>query len=113
MGFPTLKSLTEALKGNDQVIFLAVQTVFEGYHTNTQDKLRQNQINYKLSIPMAHAPGNPETRRPPDIMGDYRSGGTPWTVIIDTTGKVAYNAFHIEVNKALDLLKRLSKDATK
>ena len=98
------------MKGNDRIVFLAVQTVFEGYHTNTRDKLRHNQIKYGLNIPMAHAPGDPDTRAIPDIMKHYRSGGTPWTVIIDASGQVVYNAYHIKVNQAVALLSRLSTE---
>lgn len=31
-GLPDLKMMVDVLKGNDQVVFLAVQTVFEGFH---------------------------------------------------------------------------------
>ncbi len=31
----------------------AVQTVFEGYDYNSQDKLRKNQLEWGLKIPMA------------------------------------------------------------
>ncbi len=107
MGFPTLKKLTEAFKGNDQVGFLAVQTVFEGYRTNTRDKLRSNQSKYGLDIPMAHAAGNLQTHTLPPIMKAYRSGGTPWKVIIDPSGKVVYNGFHIAVDQAVALIQKL------
>ena len=108
MGFPTLKKLTETFKGNDLVRFLGVQTVFEGYNFNTQDKLRKNQLKYVLNIPMAHAAGNPATREAPKIMRNYRSGGTPWVVIIDPAGNVAYNGFHIEVARAISLINQLA-----
>jgi len=45
VGFPTLQTLTQIFKDNEKVEFLAVQTVFEGYNINTQDKLRKNQKN--------------------------------------------------------------------
>ena len=108
MGFPTLRKITEAFKDSDRVAFLAIQTVFEGYDFNTLAKLRYNQKKYALKISMAHAPGNPATHEIPQIMKEYRSGGTPWTVIIDPLGKVAYNAFHIKVDQAVSLIKRLS-----
>ncbi len=111
MGFPTLKQLTATFKGDDRVVFLAVQTVFEGYRTNTRDKLRANQLKYGLAIPMAHAPGNQETHQPPFIMQAYRSGGTPWKVIIDPSGKVVYNDFHIPVDQATMLIRRLLEAA--
>jgi hypothetical protein len=107
VGFPTLKKLTETFKKNDQVVFWAVQTVFEGYRINSQAKLRKNQLKYDVKIPMAHAPGNNETHEIPQIMRDYRSGGTPWTIIINQKGKVIYNHFHIEPNQAALLIEQL------
>jgi hypothetical protein len=90
---------------------VGIQTVFEGYGINTKDKLRKNQLKHDLKIPMAHAAGNPQTHTIPDIMGKYRSGGTPWTVIIDPAGTVVYNQFHIDANFAAELIKvMLSKD---
>ena len=106
-GFPTLKKITQAYTENDPVKFIAVQTVFEGYRSNTPDKLRENQVKYALKIPMAHAAGDPDTRQAPQIMKDYRSGGTPWAVVIDPTGRVAYNGFHIQADEAKALIDRL------
>ena len=92
-------------------MFVGIQTVFEGYRINTKDKLRENQLKYDLKIPMAHAPGNPQTHTAPEIMRNYRSGGTPWTVIIDPYGRVIFNEFHIDPNLAAELIKGvLSKD---
>jgi peroxiredoxin len=88
-------------------VFVGIQTVFEGYSTNTKDKLRKNQLKYELKIPMAHAAGNPQTHEIPAIMRNYRSGGTPWTVIIDPSGRVVYNNFHIDVKPAVELIEKL------
>ena len=107
MGFPTLQKLTRSFKNENQVKFLAVQTVFEGYDYNSEEKLRKNQLEWKLKIPMAHAAGNPQTHQPPKIMQQYRSGGTPWKVIIDPQGKVVYNHFHIELSQAVTIIERL------
>ena len=107
MGFPTLKKLTEAFKGIDSVVFLSVQTVFEGHSLNTRAKLRSNQVKYKLKIPMAHDAGEPQSNPIPKTMRKYRSGGTPWTVIIDPAGQVVYNQFHIRVDQAVALINDL------
>ena len=56
---------------------------------------------------MAHAPGDPQTHSIPEIMRNYRSGGTPWTVIIDPEGAVVYNHFHIEPKSAVALIEKL------
>lgn len=107
MGFPTLKQLTETFKDDDSVVFLGVQTVFEGHRFNTRSKLRANQLNYKLKIPMAHDAGDPDSDSIPRTMKNYRSGGTPWTVIIDPSGRVVYNQFHIDAHKAASLIESL------
>ena len=88
-------------------MFLAVQTVFEGYSVNTREKLRANQVKYSLEIPMAHDAGKPQSDPIPKSMKNYRSGGTPWTVIIDPAGQVVYNHYHIEVDKAVALISGL------
>ena len=88
-----------------------MQTVFEGFVFNSEDKLRKNQLKHGLKIPMAHAAGDPQTHSIPEIMRKYRSGGTPWTVIIDPKGRVVFNQFHIDANPAAELIKAmLSKD---
>lgn len=56
---------------------------------------------------MAHAEGDPKTHGVPEIMKNYRSGGTPWTAIIDPQGMVAYNSFHIDTDKAVALMEKL------
>jgi len=95
-------------------MFWAVQTVFEGYNINSRAKLRKNQLKYDVKIPMAHAPGNNETHEIPQIMRDYRSGGTPWAVIVDRQGTVIYNHFHIEVDQAVAVIQELlAKDGFK
>ena len=88
--------------------FIAVQTAFEGYSINTRSKLRKNQIKYALNIPMAHTAGDPDTHDIPEIMKQYRSGGTPWAVIIDPSGMVVFNGFHIETDEAIALIKELA-----
>ncbi len=110
-GFPTLQTLAQTFKGDDRVVLLAVQTAFEGKSINTLDKLRKNQIDYDVAIPMAHDGGEGNPRGMPQTMIDFRSGGTPWTVIVDPDGKVVYNQFHIDVNQAIDLIKTLRRPA--
>jgi len=107
VGFPTLQKVTQAFRNETQIIFLAVQTVFEGYGSNSPDKLRKNQLEWGLKIPMAHAAGDPQTHEIPAIMSKYRSGGTPWTVLIDPKGNVVYNHFHIQPPQAIAMIEEL------
>jgi len=109
-GFPTLKALSQKFKSNPDVFFIAVQTTFEGFSINTQDKLIANQKKYDINIPMAHDAGNRKNRALPKTMIRYRSGGTPWTVIIDPEGIVVYNQFHITQKKAVATIQELIKE---
>ena len=42
-------------------------------------------------------------------MEQYRSGGTPWTVLIDKKGKVVFNAFHVPIERGNLLIEKLLK----
>ena len=109
-GFPTLRTIARTYKGDDGVVLLAVQTAFEGKRINTVDKLRRNQIDHKVPVPMAHDAGENTPRGLPQTMIDYRSGGTPWAVIIGPDGSVAYNNFHIAPNQAIEMIERLRRE---
>jgi thiol-disulfide isomerase/thioredoxin len=104
-GFPTLKKVADAFDGDDRVSVAAIQTVFEGFASNTREAVRELQLRYALPIPMGHDPGTPDGERPPATMLSYRTGGTPWTIIIEPGGRVAYNDYHIDGDKFIELLK--------
>ncbi len=106
-GFPLLKRLHDEFGNNPDVVLLAVQTTFEGHYTNTVDKLRKNQLEYGLPIPMAHDAGTRESRLP-RTMSLYRSGGTPWKVLIDKTGRVVFNGFHIDEERAVKAIRQMA-----
>ncbi len=103
-GFPTLQKLIASYKNNKDVEFVAVQTTFEGYHTNTFESAQRTAKQYELNIPIGHS-GTAGKRS--QLMRDYRTGGTPWTIIIDQAGVVQYNDFHIKVAQATDLIDKL------
>lgn len=94
--------LTDALAGRG-FGFAAVQTVFEGAKTNTIARLRETQLRYGLSIPFGHDPVA-EGRRLPTMMTDYRTGRTPWFIIVDAAGNVVFNDFRLHADKFLALV---------
>jgi len=108
-GFPTLQETIKAFEGNEEVAFLSVQTVFEGGSINTLEKVRETQKKYDLHIPMGHDPGDETTRNRSNILTKYRTGGTPWVLLIDQEGKVVFNDFHIEAGEAKAMIKGLLK----
>ncbi len=103
-GFPTLKKISDAFKDNEYFTAIAIQTTFEGHSVNTSDKMREIQKRYDLNIVFGHDAGDPKSHGHPKTMMDYRSGGTPWAVLISPEGKVLFNDFHINAEGAIKLL---------
>lgn len=106
VGLPNLQKLVKALKGNDKVAFIAIQTVFEGHHENTFDKMLETQKKYELKIPFGHDAGEDGQSRS-NFMQNYQTGGTPWFVFIDQNDLVLFADFHINVEGAIDFLKNI------
>lgn len=105
-GLPDLKRMVEALKENDNVIFLAVQTVFEGHETNTYEKMVETQKQYNLKIPFGHDPGSGGLSGS-QIMYNYKTGGTPWFLFIDKHDNVVFSDFHLNPDAAINFLKTM------
>jgi thiol-disulfide isomerase/thioredoxin len=102
-GFPTLVRLVDELAG-ENVGFAAIQTVFEGFEVNTFERIRDNQQRYRLKIPFGHAA--PESGRPvPALMEDYRTGGTPWFVVIAPDGIVMLDDFQLRPEALIQALR--------
>lgn len=95
-GFPTFVRLAQDL-GHKGIGLAAIQTVFEGSDVNTFDRLRENQQRYGLRVPFGHAVADPASSNAlPAIMEAYRSGGTPWFVVIAPDGRVVYDGFELD-----------------
>lgn len=103
-GLPAVKTMFDELGDNPNIAFAGIQTVFEGHYTNTVDKVRKIQLQYDLQIPMGHDPGIEHGR--PLTMVDYRTGGTPWIILIDPERRVIFNEFGIDAGKAIDFLQK-------
>lgn len=103
-GFPTLKTLSETFADDEAVAFVAVQTVFEGFLSNTPKRALESLERHELKVPVGHS-GSKGKRS--GMMRDYRSGGTPWTVIVDKAGVVRFNGFHITAEDAARLMTSL------
>lgn len=99
-GFPTLQKLVDAF-ADKEFGFAVVQTVFEGEAQNTPDKLREMQERYSLAVPFGHDPA--AQGRHPSVMEDYRTGGTPWFILIGPDNKVIFNDFGLDADKLIQL----------
>lgn len=107
-GLPALQQMVEGLKGNDKVVFMAVQTVFEGKQANTFEKIKEVQKQYELDIPFGHDEGDNSTRNISSIMHDYRTGGTPWFILIDQNNQVVFNDYFLNTEKAIEYLQGIN-----
>ena len=106
LGFPTLQKFVAAFENNPQVAAVAVQTVFEGFQTNSKEAVRELQLRYKLPITMGHDPGTELTDHMPLSMINYRTGGTPWLVLVAPNGQVVMNDFHVDSDALIDFVER-------
>lgn len=91
-GFPTLAALEERYRDADDVAFIAIQTVFEGFGTNTQARGLEVARSFVADVPVGHS-GAPDA--PSAFMASYRTAGTPWAIVIDKRGVVRFNDFHV------------------
>ncbi len=107
-GFPTLKAVREHIGDSSDIAFVAIQTVFEGFEANTLAHAKEVAQRHQLDIPFGHDPGLHNSGS--NVMRDYRSGGTPWTVIIDQRGIVRFNDFHADANSMIHLIKTLQRE---
>jgi len=104
-GFPSLQKMINGLKGNKKIQFLAIQTVFEGFHKNTFEKIKEAQKQYDLRIPFGHDAGNNESGS--NFMKNYQTGGTPWFVLIDENDQIVFSDFHINAPAAIEILNKI------
>lgn len=94
---PTLKNLVDKFGSNEGVAFIAVQTAFQGLTDNTEDKITIAAEEFDLDIPIGHTVKTPEF---PSVNGAYKTGGTPWWVIVDKEGIVEYNGHYLNPEEA-------------
>ena len=107
-GFPTLKEVSEKFKDSDDVEFIVVHTVFEGFGINTPAKWKSVATRHGLEhLRFAHSGS---LKQESHIMADFKTRGTPWTVIIGKDGVVKFNDFHIQPDKAVELINKLKGD---
>ena len=105
-GLPDLKKMVTALSENRNVVFLAIQTVFEGHEENTFEKMLETQKQYDLNIPFGHDAGTDGESRS-NVMTTFKTGGTPWFLFIDKHNNIVHSDFHLNVDAAIEFLKTL------
>lgn len=103
-----LAKLTEHFRGNPNIAFVAVQTLFRGHEKDTLQKAVAAAKRFKLDIPVGHDPM--QRRGVSRLMDLYRTGGTPWSVFIDKAGTIRFAEFFVDLDKGKQLLTRLANE---
>ena len=116
-GFPTLQELVQHYNANEtglasdaDIAFVAIQTVFEGFRTNTLRNAKKVARKFDLSIPFGHDATSGPKGRGSKLMSDYRTRGTPYTIIIDKNRRVRFADFHITPKDAIHTLDQLAAE---
>jgi thiol-disulfide isomerase/thioredoxin len=104
-GFPSLLEVQADFTDSEAVAFVAIRTVFEGFEVNTLEGARTVADRYGLDIPFGHDTG-PDSRLSL-VMQRYRTGGTPWTVLIDQKRDVRFNGFQADSDDLKDMIGQL------
>jgi hypothetical protein len=99
----------ERFKGAKDVVCFHLQTVWEGQHVNIPEASGRIAKQFRVGVPIgydAHVDG----ARLSIFMTQYATGGTPWTIVIDRTGKVVFNAVTPkDATQLIALVERLRK----
>ncbi len=102
--FPTLKMLVEKFGDREKLAFLAIQTPFEDFSDNTESKLQPTADEFGLTIPFGHLAKTPGFH---SVNAAYKTGGTPWWIIVNPDGIVEYNGFYLNPDIAVENLEKI------
>jgi len=84
------KQLEDRFAKAKDVVFMHLQTVWEGTHTNTPARGPMETKKAGIKAPTGFD-GHVDGGRTSIVMQQFGTGGTPWTIIIDKRGEVRVN----------------------
>jgi hypothetical protein len=96
--------LADRFGDSDKVAFLSIQTPFEEFSDNTESKIQSAAEKFGLKIPFGHLVKTPGFH---SVNTAYKTGGTPWWVIVNPEGKVDYNGFYLNPDVAVENLEKI------
>ena len=102
--FPVLQKLVKEFEGNEQIMFLAIQTPFENFTSNSELRLKPTAEKFDLKIPFGHLA---KTKDSYSINVAYETGGTPWWVVINKEGIVEFNGYTMDPEIGIANLRKL------
>ena len=79
--------------------FAVVHTAFDDDPRNSKDRIREMQLRYKINVPFGHDPKVGQSY--PTVMQDYKTRGTPFFIVIDPAGIIAFADFSLDADKLI------------
>lgn len=107
-GLPSLKELHEYYKDDKDVQFLAIQTPFEDEDGNDESTAKSVIKEYALTMPVGNSKRDQYDR--PIFMDNYRTGGTPWVIIIDKKGIIRYSSLWLHEDLTMVMIDKLKEE---
>ena len=87
--------------------------MWEAENTNTPERGPRETKKYGIKVPVGYD-GHVDGARVSVTMHRFGTGGTPWTIVIDKSGKVRFNEVSPSSTTKLDeLIAKLQKQKTK
>lgn len=97
-GFPIMQKLVASLSGKG-FGFAVIHTAFDDDPRNSRDRIAEMQTKYDLKVPFGHDPKVGDQY--PTFMTDYRTRGTPFFVVINPDGSLAFADFSLDADRLI------------
>ena len=76
----------------------------QGHANEEGNTLLFDQAHHLDRIPFGHDDGSNTGNKYSNMLDNYKTGGTPWHIIIDKDGIVVFDGFEIEAQQAVRVL---------
>lgn len=109
---PMVTALSKQYAADDSVQIVVVQTAFRDFRRNSLANAKRLAKSLPDTVAVGHTG---DSKHRPAVLDNYGIAGTPWVVIIDASGKVAFSAVHLraeQVGRIIDGLKQPKTELT-
>ncbi|MEO1997856.1 MAG: hypothetical protein ABGZ17_21560 [Planctomycetaceae bacterium] len=109
---PMVTALSQQYAADDAVKIVVVQTAFRDFRSNSLANAKRLAKSLPDTVAVGHTG---DSKHRPAVLDNYGIAGTPWVVIIDASGNVAFSAVHLrveQVGRIIDGLKQPKTELT-
>jgi tetratricopeptide (TPR) repeat protein len=95
---------SQAAGQNVPLAFVAIQTAFGQFETNSPEAVAEMAKTHKIAFPFGHAG---KEGSPPQVLYRYKAKGTPWLVLIDREGVIRASRHKVAGQDLVDQINAL------